>query len=457
MSQSISTPKKLVRGVHLHYNEEKGEYHGVPKAWLKLGIIPGAKEADYGSIPPSLIPKEVQPDFAKKLLKSTPGISSRPKNIRHKVHVDFHSDTGFVGLPPELEAAMKHNGITKEEVMKQPDVVLDVLTTYVDTEGFSKQIKTLPREMTIPASLVPPGLPSKAEFKRQIAQVTSTFAEIRSVEEIWTGLEPVGHGAAGVVYRGKRKADGEIIAIKSVKLGGETPFDALVQEITLQQACKHENIVKIYQSYFEQRGRSQRLHIEMELMPKGSIYSFLTKYGTPGFTDEAVIAGILKSVLKALIYLHSLHRVHRDVKSDNVLVGTDGTCKLADFGFCAQLLREESARQSVLGTPSWMAPELIRGVRYDHKVDVWSTGILALELADGEPPYLSLPPLRAVYLIVTGPTPKLKESAKWSKEFKDFLKLCFQKDPAKRPEALDLLRHPFIMKAKSTTCLKEFK
>ena len=149
--------------------------------------------------------------------------------------------------------------------------------------------------------------------------------------------------------------------------------------------------------------------------------------------------------------MHRQHRLHRDIKSDNLLVGFSGDVKIADFGFAAGLTEEQDKRRSVVGTPYWMAPELIRGAEYDAKVDVWSLGITALEMAEGEPPHLHEPPLRALLLITTQPAPLLREGAeRWSSKFRHFLKCALHVDAAKRASSEQLLMHPFL----ATACTK---
>jgi serine/threonine protein kinase len=134
-------------------------------------------------------------------------------------------------------------------------------------------------------------------------------------------------------------------------------------------------------------------------------------------------------------------------KSDNILISSDGGVKIADFGYAAQLTQQKQKRNTIVGTPYWMAPELIRGLNYDQKVDVWSLGIMMMEMAEGEPPYMEFPPLRALFLITTKGIPALREPQKWSDDFKDFLALTLLKDPAKRPSATELLQHPFMQVA----------
>eukprot|EP01061_Rhynchopus_euleeides_P006792 TRINITY_DN15818_c0_g3_i1.p2 TRINITY_DN15818_c0_g3~~TRINITY_DN15818_c0_g3_i1.p2 ORF type:complete len:217 (+),score=65.69 TRINITY_DN15818_c0_g3_i1:547-1197(+) len=193
------------------------------------------------------------------------------------------------------------------------------------------------------------------------------------------------------------------------------------------------------------RGK-KTLWIAMELMTGGKLTDVLDS--KKGRFPEEHVAYICKNVLEGLAYLHSMGRVHRDIKSDNILLGGKGTIKLGDFGFCASLSEgENQKRQTVVGTPYWMAPEVITGEPYDCKADVWSMGILALELCDGEPPLMEEPPMRALYIIVTQPAPSMKQPDLWSAQCRDFISQMLNKNPDQRPVASDLLNHPFLQKA----------
>ena len=157
--------------------------------------------------------------------------------------------------------------------------------------------------------------------------------------------------------------------------------------------------------------------------------------------------------LQGLKYIHQHHRIHRDIKSDNVLLTSDGQVKIADFGYAAQLTQEKSVRNTIVGTPYWMAPELIRGQNYDKKVDIWSLGIMVMEMAEGQPPYMEFPPLRALFLITTKGIPPLKSDYNWSEDMKNFVAQCLEKDAKTRPSAEDLLKHPFLKRSCDKTSL----
>jgi len=162
----------------------------------------------------------------------------------------------------------------------------------------------------------------------------------------------------------------------------------------------------------------------------------------------------LKDALKGLVYLHSLRKIHRDIKAGNILLNAKGESKLADFGVSGQLSDTMAKRQTVIGTPFWMAPEVIQEVGYDVKADIWSLGITAIELAEGKPPYSNIHPMRAIFMIPSRPPPKLTDPDKWSSEFNEFVAKCLIKNPEQRPTSTDMLKHSFIAKAKTPAVLE---
>jgi serine/threonine protein kinase len=167
------------------------------------------------------------------------------------------------------------------------------------------------------------------------------------------------------------------------------------------------------------------------------------KYGN---ISERIMGYICREVLQALSWLHKNHRVHRDIKSDNILISDNGDIKLSDFGISVQLTSDQKKQNEINGTPSWMAPEVIDG-NWDEKADIWSLGILAIELAERDPPYVNENHYVAIQKIANNPSPSLRNPKKWSKYFNDFIKKSLQKIPECRPSANELLEHTFIIRA----------
>eukprot|EP01089_Gocevia_fonbrunei_P008936 TRINITY_DN2077_c0_g1_i2.p1 TRINITY_DN2077_c0_g1~~TRINITY_DN2077_c0_g1_i2.p1 ORF type:complete len:377 (-),score=81.73 TRINITY_DN2077_c0_g1_i2:642-1772(-) len=259
----------------------------------------------------------------------------------------------------------------------------------------------------------------------------------------------IGEGAAGQVFSAIMKPHNQKVAIKKMKLDDETT-ELIIIEIHMMKSSRHPNIVNYIESY----KFADELWVVMEFMSGGMLTELLEQYPNGDCKlSEGEIAFVCRETLQALKYIHQLHRVHRDIKSDNVLLGLDGSVKLADFGYAAQLTEQKQKRTTVVGTPYWMAPEVIKGTDYDSKVDIWSTGIMLMEMAEGEPPYMEFPPLRALFLITTQGIPNLQEPAKWSAEMKDFLKKTVTKEVSNRPAASILLKHPFMNKCANPSVL----
>ena len=181
------------------------------------------------------------------------------------------------------------------------------------------------------------------------------------------------------------------------------------------------------------------LWVVMEYLEGGALTDLVTKVRIA----EEQIATVCKMCLKALAYLHSQGVIHRDIKSDSILLAVDGNVKLSDFGFCAQVNEELPKRRSLVGTPYWMSPELISRLPYGPEVDIWSLGIMVIEMVDGEPPFFNEPPLQAMRRIRDHPPPQLR-NPRVSPQLQDFLSKMLLRDPAQRASAVELLRHPFL-------------
>ncbi|KAI8803157.1 kinase-like domain-containing protein [Cladochytrium replicatum] len=501
------------------------------------------------------------------IYKRSPRGISTPTNFVHKVHVGFDGITGlFTGMPKDWSNLLEKSNISKEEMSKNPQAVLDVLEFYTATLSRSRD------DAIMPAPKRPTGAPSPgiivinssanatvgsnanvqnvsstsasnvkysnvsgvnsanansgsatgvngsrssgsdaifprgnanvlnwsvlsanassgkqrekellekeqrekeqrekeekeaaaaAAAKKKLAEAEaavkkaspkevrlSTLPQEQIMEKLrsivnkadpttmYTKVKKIGQGASGTVYVAKDNRTAERVAIKLMDLAAQPRKDLIVNEILIMKESQHPNIVNFKDSFL-MRGD---LWIVMELMEAGPLNEIIERTAL----TEGQIATICQETLKGLSHLHSRQIIHRDIKSDNVLLDISGNVKITDFGYCAKLTPERGKRATMVGTPFWMAPEVVKQKDYGPKVDVWSLGIMAIEMVESEPPYFDEEPLKALYLIVTNGTPTLKNPEKLSTVFKNFLGRCLEVDVAKRASADELLSHPLF-------------
>ncbi|XP_030629615.1 serine/threonine-protein kinase PAK 2a [Chanos chanos] len=440
--------------------------------------------------------------------KERPEISP-PSDFEHTIHVGFDAVTGeFTGMPEQWARLLQTSNITKSEQKKNPQAVLDVLKFY-DSTGNGRQkylsfsssdkdaapIKkgTEPSpphakdhdddddDESPPPVVAPRPEHTKSVYTRsvidpipapaasgdaadsaskaadrqkkgkgkmtdeEIMEKLRTIVSIGDPKKKYTRYEKIGQGASGTVYTAIDVATGQEVAIKQINLQKQPKKELIINEILVMKELKNPNIVNFLDSFLV----GEELFVVMEYLAGGS----LTDVVTETCMDEAQIAAVCRECLQALEFLHANQVIHRDIKSDNVLLGMDGSVKLTDFGFCAQITPEQSKRSTMVGTPYWMAPEVVTRKAYGPKVDIWSLGIMAIEMVEGEPPYLNENPLRALYLIATNGTPELQNPEKLSPIFRDFLNRCLEMDVEKRGGGRELLQHPFLKLAKPLSSL----
>ncbi|ORX34348.1 kinase-like domain-containing protein [Kockovaella imperatae] len=289
---------------------------------------------------------------------------------------------------------------------------------------------------------------STTRQERRISTMNETqiMEKLRSVvsptdpNQRYSKIKKVGQGASGMVFVAKTLATGKKVAIKQMDLAQQPRKELIVNEIIVMKESQHPNVVNFLDAFLI---RSSELWIILEYMEGGALTDVIEN----NKMEERQISAICLETCRGLQHLHSRSIIHRDIKSDNILMNTQGEVKITDFGFCAKLTDQKSKRATMVGTPYWMAPEVVKQKDYGPKVDIWSLGIMAIEMIENEPPYLDEEPLKALYLIATNGTPTLKAPETLSQDLKHFLSVCLCVDVSFRATSTELLKHDFLRMA----------
>eukprot|EP00298_Acanthocystis_sp_HF-20_P009139 c18127_g1_i2.p1 GENE.c18127_g1_i2~~c18127_g1_i2.p1 ORF type:complete len:537 (+),score=202.78 c18127_g1_i2:62-1612(+) len=400
------------------------------------------------------------------------------------VEVDDESEVGLKGLPNEWEDMLKTEHFNKEDTQQHADEVLSALQILNPRPSAKPPVPILSSNSKSTSFTMNP--PKTKEVSQEISAINS-LVRIEDPSSLFDGMIKLAEGGQGKVYKAKWKLNEPLrmtmkasfstetdttstrkkklsflkknstpvtfftsdqqsstsgshreVAIKKIKLEEGVPLSFVKNEIALTRLSLHPNIIE----YIDTFVTGNELWMVMEFMPGGALSILLEKCQS---LTEPEIAYVATCSLQALDFLHARHRMHRDIKSDNILLGMQGEVKLSDFGFATQLTQESKKRTSVIGTPYWMAPEVVKGHVYGVKADIWSVGIMVIEMIDGNPPYMQETPLKAMLWISTKPPPV--PTRPHSHLLGDFLRGCLATHPEERKTAAELLEHPFLKSA----------
>ncbi|CAG9135724.1 hypothetical protein JYU34_017709 [Plutella xylostella] len=449
----IGMPTNVKQHIHVSKNSETGMLEGLPNSWLRLlntQITPAEQnenpDAAYKAVAlhMHLLKKEKAPDEPFKPLITEEVITEEDKEIndliyKKNAHQSQDSDLSYGqsseedAVPPTIDISYPQRQTMpvspSKNSIKKKDPTVNITATVEDLslldEDEPEESPILRKKEIANATLTDEEI--YAELKR-ICNKDDPYVRFERVKE-------VGSGASGVVFIAIDSYDNSKVAIKDIDLTKQSRKDLILNEINVLKDFNHKNLVNFLDAFLSY----DHLWVAMELLDGGSLTDVVTEV----VMKEGQIAAICRETLQAISFLHSKGTIHRDIKSDNVLLGMDGRVKVTDFGFCANIVGDEK-RQTMVGTPYWMAPEVVTRKQYGKKVDVWSLGIMAIEMIQGEPPYMKETPLRALYLIAAVGRPQIPSWERLSPHFQDFLDKCLQVDVDLRASADELLAHPFL-------------
>ncbi|KAG9478468.1 serine/threonine-protein kinase PAK 3 isoform X1 [Eleutherodactylus coqui] len=462
----ISLPSDFEHTIHVGFDAVTGEFTGIPEQWARLLQTSNITKLEQKKNPQAVLDVLKFYD-SKETVNNQKYMSFTSGDKSAHGYIAAHSlNTKTASEPPLAPPVSEEEDEEEEEEEDEPppviaprpehtksiytrSVIEPVAVPVPAKEASTSPVTTQPENSNSSTST----LYRNTDRQRKKSKMTDEeiLEKLRSIVSVgdpkkkYTRFEKIGQGASGTVYTAIDIATGQEVAIKQMNLQQQPKKELIINEILVMRENKNPNIVNYLDSYLV----GDELWVVMEYLAGGS----LTDVVTETCMDEGQIAAVCRECLQALDFLHSNQVIHRDIKSDNILLGMDGSVKLTDFGFCAQITPEQSKRSTMVGTPYWMAPEVVTRKAYGPKVDIWSLGIMAIEMVEGEPPYLNENPLRALYLIATNGTPELQNPERLSAVFRDFLNRCLEMDVDRRGSAKELLQHPFLKLAKPLSSL----
>ncbi|XP_022297546.1 serine/threonine-protein kinase PAK 2-like isoform X3 [Crassostrea virginica] len=447
---SIGPPTAVTHNFHVGFNQVTGDFEGLPPAWVALLQSSNISKADQAANPEAVI------NSLRTFTKSVKKKPGEGKFMKVQASIAESDDE----LDDDSEEEKRNSKKDKEEKPPAPHNVESPVFERTPSEAERKDdIVDGMKKVTIDNDKDHEPAPEAIQRRPKSQKKNMTDEEINEgLRALASPGDPtakystqkkLGAGASGCVYMAKPIKEGDtVVAIKSMDLTNQPKKELLITEIEVMKTYRHQNIVNFLDCYF--LSEKNELWVVMEYLDGGA----LTDVVTETIMNEGQIAAVTRECLQALNYLHSKGIIHRDIKSDNVLLGMNGSVKLTDFGFCAQLSGDNSKRQTMVGTPYWMAPEVVSRKHYGKKVDVWSMGIMIIEMLEGEPPYLNETPLKAIYRIATKGKPEIKNFEKLSKLLQHFIDRTLEVEVDERADTDELLTHDFLKCAKDLKTLR---
>ncbi|OCF37608.1 STE/STE20/PAKA protein kinase [Kwoniella heveanensis BCC8398] len=465
----VSGPTNFVHQVHVGFDPVSGGFTGLPPQWSKLLTSSAITKEEAARHPEAVL--DVLQFYTQQQMgqsgdsQGSVSIPSLPALSRTtSVAATRFEGAGLGGLSPQqrektqtsnegstfVPARMQSQ--TRQSLSERsalPRLVADrkapppppsseVPNRVSDTHSPAKQqiIPKSPPLVTTASSQPQSSRPERRISTMNEAQIMEKLRSVVSNEDpaqMYSKIKKVGQGASGMVFVAKALHSGRRVAIKQMDLAQQPRKELIVNEIIVMKESQHPNVVNFLDAFLV---RNSELWVVMEYMEGGALTDVIEN----NKLAEDQIAAICLETCRGLQHLHSRSIIHRDIKSDNLLMNAQGDVKITDFGFCAKLTEQKSKRATMVGTPYWMAPEVVKQKEYGAKVDIWSLGIMAIEMIENEPPYLDEEPLKALYLIATNGTPTLKHPEQLSQDLKHFLSVCLCVDVSFRATSTELLK-----------------
>ncbi|XP_006499573.1 serine/threonine-protein kinase PAK 5 isoform X3 [Mus musculus] len=437
----ISGPSNFEHRVHTGFDPQEQKFTGLPQQWHSL-LADTANRPKPMVDPSCITPIQLAPmkvDYDRAQMVFSPPLSGSDTYPRGPTKLpQSQSKAGYSSGSHQYPS-----GYHKASLYHHPS--LQTSSQYISTASYLSSLSisssTYPPPSWGSSSDQQPSRVSHEQFRAALQLVVSPG----DPREYLDNFIKIGEGSTGIVCIATEKHTGKQVAVKKMDLRKQQRRELLFNEVVIMRDYHHDNVVDMYNSYLV----GDELWVVMEFLEGGA----LTDIVTHTRMNEEQIATVCLSVLKALSYLHNQGVIHRDIKSDSILLTSDGRIKLSDFGFCAQVSKEVPKRKSLVGTPYWMAPEVISRLPYGTEVDIWSLGIMVIEMIDGEPPYFNEPPLQAMRRIRDSLPPRVKDLHKVSSMLRGFLDLMLVREPSQRATAQELLGHPFLKLAGPPSCI----